>query len=928
MDPLRPRLPPARHRLLHASHCAIAVSLLSSLVMESLWASGIFPFAFDDAASVSRGGTVSRLDSEAASVLDNDFDFERDPLTAVLDMDVDHGTLTLNSDGTFLYVHDGSNTQSDRFRYRAHDGTQFSRRAEVRITITGAPVAPRITGQRNVTTAEDSSIEIELRDLVVNDPDSRFPADFTLQVFDGHDYSVNGASITPTANFNGNLTVPVRVNDGQLNSNVFNLRVWVTAVNDAPTTVGTVADQAAQEGELFELALAGNFADIDAGDSLSFSANGLPGSRSLRLNAVSGRLIGTPVAVDARDDPYSVEIVARDSAGAIATLRFDLTIFARNRADLSLSLAVQPAQPTFPDNPEWNIAIENFGPADLDEGIVRATWFSSEGPLSLDVAETCSVSNNGTSEPEIECNLTSLPAQSMTTLRVQSVHQEPGNSHVIAVVSGEDPKPGNNGASLSLNLAAAFNEGPAQLVPSPASDVAVGDLDGDGYPDLVTVAEETTVFLNTGEREFATPGVSLGEGSGGSLVELLDWNADGALDLVTAGANAQPGRLYLNDGAANFNQFNELPNITGARISTVADLDSDGLNELVFSGVQGTWIAQNDGQGNIRSFLAHQAVGRDVSSGDMDADGFADLLVTDAESRMVYVLMNDGSGERFTTITLEEGSVASVSVRDVDGDGAGDLLLAVDGQDLQVPRSRILRNQLNGQFVEWASIGASAALELLSGDINRDGLEDLVTINASGVHQVYFGNSIGSGVFDLQDEHIAGAGTGLARLVDINLDGSLDLILARHEAGRVDIHLNNGIGRFGFGDIAAPVISLNGEATMAIDVGAPFEDPGATAIDDIDGDLTDAIQIRDSVDTSLVGSYEITYSVSDRAGNQAQLARIVRVEAVTEGGGGGGGTGLGWASVLLLLMVARRSSSYFRNGYGSAGPPRRPRRRW
>ena len=61
---------------------------------------------------------------------------------------------------------------------------------------------------------------------------------FTLTVGDGASYTHTGNTIAPAANFNGTLTVPVVVNDGVADSNVFDLSVTVTAVDDAPVISG------------------------------------------------------------------------------------------------------------------------------------------------------------------------------------------------------------------------------------------------------------------------------------------------------------------------------------------------------------------------------------------------------------------------------------------------------------------------------------------------------------------------------------------------------------------------------------------------------------------------------------------------------------------------------------------------------------------
>ncbi|UOY05310.1 DUF5011 domain-containing protein [Muricauda sp. SCSIO 64092] len=81
-------------------------------------------------------------------------------------------------------------------------------------------------------------------------------------------------------------------------------------------------------------------------------------------------------------------------------------------------------------------------------------------------------------------------------------------------------------------------------------------------------------------------------------------------------------------------------------------------------------------------------------------------------------------------------------------------------------------------------------------------------------------------------------------------------------------------------DTTAPIITLFGENPMYVALGDTYVEPGATASDDKDGNVTDRITIGgDRVNTALLGTYEVTYNVSDIAGNAAdQRTRTVIVE--------------------------------------------------
>jgi VCBS repeat-containing protein len=874
--------------------------VLLGLTSTSLWAAGFAPFARNDSATVTRGGTVSVLDSGQTSVLANDFDIERDRLTARLRKDVKHGTLTLNPNGTFVYRHDGGNKDRDQFEYRAFDGTRESRNTKVTIRITPGdpdPIAPVIVGQDPIDVPEDESVEIRLTDLKVEDPDSRFPQEFTLAVRNGDNYERVDNTILPAPNYNGALTVPVRVSDGSNNSNIFNLVVEVTPVNDGPFVTGDVPDQVAQEDVAFELRLSDFFADEES-NIVEYRATGLPPGGSLALDQSTGLLTGTPILSDARDQPYVVSVTAQDSGRLNARLEFILRIFPRNRADLALTLKVTPQPAQIGESVQWELQVDNLGPADLEEGILRVDWFSSDPPLDLATNSGCTVQDNESQSPAVECLITNLAADTSTTILVESEQSLAGDSTAIATVTAEDPDTSNNTGSSSLNVAANFAEGAAQTLGSASVDVASGDLDADGFMDLVVTGSVTNIFWNTGERRLSDEATSLDSPASASAVVLLDWNMDGALDVAVTNGADEPSMVYLNAGDRQFDNALPVPGLGARQVAAgaVLDLNNDGAAELVLSGSNGTVIFGNDGQGGFSSSVLDLQPGRDVSGSDLNQDGFSDVVVTSAVDRAVSVFTNDGNGDSFSVSVLREGSVSSVTTTDVNGDGTSDLLLAVDGEDLQVPISRVLANDGAGGFSLMQTLGASPTARLLAGDLDQDGRQDIFAVKQTGVHQL-FASQEGSG-FELGPEQIVSAGMFQGILVDINADQSLDLILAGRLAGAVEVHFNNGNGRFGPGDITPPTITLVGDTSISLAVGDLFEDPGATAMDDIDGDLTDSLLVDNPVNTALVGTYTVTYTVADRAGNVSEVPRTVRVTAVTGVGGGGGGA----ISIYWLLL--------------------------
>jgi hypothetical protein len=79
-------------------------------------------------------------------------------------------------------------------------------------------------------------------------------------------------------------------------------------------------------------------------------------------------------------------------------------------------------------------------------------------------------------------------------------------------------------------------------------------------------------------------------------------------------------------------------------------------------------------------------------------------------------------------------------------------------------------------------------------------------------------------------------------------------------------------------DITAPVITLKGNPVITVAKDSVYVDAGATALDDVDGDITANISITSTVNINVVGDYTVRFNVSDAAGNaSAEVSRTVKV---------------------------------------------------
>jgi len=179
-------------------------------------------------------------------------------------------------------------------------------------------------------------------------------------------------------------------------------------------------------------------------------------------------------------------------------------------------------------------------------------------------------------------------------------------------------------------------------------------------------------------------------------------------------------------------------------------------------------------------------------------------------------------------------------------------------------------------------------------------------VNLSGVHQIW--TSTGSG-FVLYAEQIADTGSTVGVLGDLGLadvgdPGGVDLAMGGAPLSGLGVFLNDGFGNLGRGDAVPPVLTMVGEASVSVPANSNYNDVGATAEDNIDGDISGSVVATSNVNTSVVGNYTVTYNVTDFAGNPATpISRTVSVAPAAGTGGGGGGM-LSEVMLFMLLLAA------------------------
>ena len=361
-------------------------------------------------------------------------------------------------------------------------------------------------------------------------------------------------------------------------------------------------------------------------------------------------------------------------------------------------------------------------------------------------------------------------------------------------------------------------------VASPTS-VALGDLNGDGMPDIVTAnryRNTVSVLLGKGDGTFAAQ-VDYGTGEGPEEVALGDLNGDGKLDIVTA--NIDSGTVSVLPGRGDGAFASKLDYPVGGdpssppRHITLGDLNADGKLDAVVANYSassvsvllgkgdGTFVGQSD-------YATEQYQGSEETSvvlADLNGDGKLDLLA--GSSSVVGVLLGKGDGT-FAAVVDYPGGIGSVALGDLNGDGKLDLLTRI-GNSVGV-----LFGKGDGTFDTWAiSPTGNHPGSIALGDLNGDGKLDIVSANqTSETASILLGK--GDGTFAVNVDYPAGNWPTAVALGDLSGDGKLDLAVANDKS--VSVRLGAGDGSFavnvdypiGNQPIAIALGDLNGDGKL------------------------------------------------------------------------------------------------------------------
>ncbi|MDP5281371.1 VCBS repeat-containing protein [Sphingomonas sp. DG1-23] len=345
-------------------------------------------------------------------------------------------------------------------------------------------------------------------------------------------------------------------------------------------------------------------------------------------------------------------------------------------------------------------------------------------------------------------------------------------------------------------------EAPVNIITSntTGTQIAVGDMNGDGRPDLAVQGiinfnpggspSDTylKILLGNGDGTFTSISQTTAMAVSNTLLTLRDVGNDGRADLFTVSQASGQSSLSVRVTGANGVPGGEvryaLP-AGGSKELAIADVNGDGKLDAIVGTPGGYSILLGNAGGTFQAALNTSLPNsvRALASGDFNGDGEIDLAIATYDGASfvsaLTILQGNGDGTFQQSQALASRFVTSIAVADLNGDGALDIMTAGNSG-----ASMFINN--GAAFQPRTDFAGSSFSVIATGDFDNSGTPDIAAtahVNAAGV------------AIHLQDS----AGYRLTVDKDFNGDGRSD-ILRRNAGGTTDIMEMNGVTRIGGGN--------------------------------------------------------------------------------------------------------------------------------
>lgn len=376
-------------------------------------------------------------------------------------------------------------------------------------------------------------------------------------------------------------------------------------------------------------------------------------------------------------------------------------------------------------------------------------------------------------------------------------------------------------------------------VGSSPSRISIGDFDKANGPDIAVINSSDNTFsvlLNNGSGVFSPQEVYNTE-AGPSDILTVDINGDTYLDIVVANSLGHTLGVYLNDLSGDF-PINGVTTSTdlGPIAIDSGDFNGDNIADVAVVNINAgnAQLMYGLGTGGFspQTPFSTGIVPIDVTIADFNNDGENDIvIVANGDSEIQVIPVSNGKIGFVTDV--DRGPVKSVS-GDVNGDGFADKLI-LSSIDNSI---NVLTGYGNGLFVDSGQsiLAAADPKDLKLVDLNQDGeLDIIMTFGTVGL-RVYEGQ--GGGTFSSPQNYLTANQPTEVATGDFNADGFLDVAVACSGVSQISVFLGTSSGALGprqdYSSGAQPVslaaADINGDGHVDLAVGQVSELDGSLGV--------------------------------------------------------------------------------------------------
>ncbi|RZJ49058.1 MAG: VCBS repeat-containing protein, partial [Flavobacterium sp.] len=378
--------------------------------------------------------------------------------------------------------------------------------------------------------------------------------------------------------------------------------------------------------------------------------------------------------------------------------------------------------------------------------------------------------------------------------------------------------------------------------------ISAADLNNDNLNDIITIdsyLDKVSWYKNLGNDKFSNETI-IASIDNPQSVEIADLNKDGFNDIVVCSLNSDGVLYYLNKGNGTFEQGKKISSSGyGFEKVKILDLNNDGfLDILSKSWGDQIFLNKNTGTGTFEPpvYVGYTADYSSFDFLDINKDGYLDLIAFNSDKKLSYYLSQNGDNFDFPiVIDNEANNFVELCVKDMDNDGLADIVASkssnlgwyknnpdksftfqtVSNSTIQFLKNLIVDDLNKDSIPEIICLSTlktqasdkeklslytynsssslydetiiktwlSAISSIRIGDLNNDGLNDIVT----GFSIVAWNKNLGNGNFSSQyllPTDVTSFLSSKIELADMNNDGWIDIIAVTQY--KFEIYKNNG----------------------------------------------------------------------------------------------------------------------------------------